>query len=454
MLTSIGMLTDIKLLKHRESREPNADDIDALIAECDDALASPPAKARPIANVVQLLTPPAFMVAVRFLRAIASHSRTELCKSQRKLAEQAAELCKCQRQLVEQAAEIERLRSLKSELEASGQALSARTIAAEAAAEASLASRKWLMEERSAAEARAASAEAAAAASLASATEQRSAAEAAQRQIEELREALHCGLTTELFADPVCTSDGHCYEREAIEATWRAARETIEERARGEVDDECASCSGATASFEYRSPNTGAVVQPTLTPNHLAVRQIEALDQLGALSAEEAADWRARRGEALERQRRPASAPADSSRVASLPHAARQVGRSASFGRRVLSRASAMAAAARQARQQRAVQRAAVREERRAELARRAEEEATRKHSADEAATQEFLTGPGTGIRQCPACSTYLEKAGGCDHFTCRACSHEFCWACDASYRDIRLHGNAAHHRNCRHWRP
>lgn len=34
--------------------------------------------------------------------------------------------------------------------------------------------------------------------------------------------------------------------------------------------------------------------------------------------------------------------------------------------------------------------------------------------------------------KKCPRCSKSIEKAGGCDHMTCRrnagGCGHEFCW--------------------------
>ncbi len=38
--------------------------------------------------------------------------------------------------------------------------------------------------------------------------------------------------------------------------------------------------------------------------------------------------------------------------------------------------------------------------------------------------------------KQCPnqTCKKNIEKNGGCNHMTCRRCSHEFCWTCLAKY--------------------
>jgi hypothetical protein len=55
--------------------------------------------------------------------------------------------------------------------------------------------------------------------------------------------------------------------------------------------------------------------------------------------------------------------------------------------------------------------------------------------------------------KACPNknCGYRIEKNGGCDHMTCRKCRHEFCWICDADYREIRQNGNHAHKGDCRY---
>ena len=36
--------------------------------------------------------------------------------------------------------------------------------------------------------------------------------------------------------------------------------------------------------------------------------------------------------------------------------------------------------------------------------------------------------------KPCPRCSAATEKNGGCNHITCRKCSHEWCWLCTSTY--------------------
>lgn len=60
------------------------------------------------------------------------------------------------------------------------------------------------------------------------------------------------------------------------------------------------------------------------------------------------------------------------------------------------------------------------------------------------------------GCRRCPQCGQGIEKVGGCDHFTCTQCKHEFCWLCLAAYKGdqgIKVRGNAAHRPTCNHFR-
>merc|ERR1719482_2548386 len=95
--------------------------------------------------------------------------------------------------------------------------------------------------------------------------------------------------------------------------------------------------------------------------------------------------------------------------------------------------------------------RAERKSERRQQAAQAAER---RQHETEEAASQRALA----NFHRCPSCSVFLEKNGGCDHFTCGACRHEFCWICDAPFngpRGIRRQGNSAHCRGrCPYWRP
>jgi ariadne-1 len=45
----------------------------------------------------------------------------------------------------------------------------------------------------------------------------------------------------------------------------------------------------------------------------------------------------------------------------------------------------------------------------------------------DEAETVKWMT---VNTKHCPNCQTRIEKNGGCQHVTCRKCSHGFCWMC------------------------
>jgi hypothetical protein len=66
----------------------------------------------------------------------------------------------------------------------------------------------------------------------------------------------------------------------------------------------------------------------------------------------------------------------------------------------------------------------------------------------DEQATQELI---GRIAKPCPNthCGVNVQKDGGCDHMTCRACRHEFCWDFMADWAQIRRNGNRGHNRGC-----
>eukprot|EP00736_Rhodelphis_marinus_P008033 Rmarinus@m.19485 len=49
------------------------------------------------------------------------------------------------------------------------------------------------------------------------------------------------------------------------------------------------------------------------------------------------------------------------------------------------------------------------------------------KKMQDESETYNWLR---VNTKDCPKCSTAIEKNGGCNHMTCRKCSYGFCWMC------------------------
>jgi hypothetical protein len=40
----------------------------------------------------------------------------------------------------------------------------------------------------------------------------------------------------------------------------------------------------------------------------------------------------------------------------------------------------------------------------------------------------------GKYIKQCPNCQFWTEKNEGCNHMTCKACNHNWCWYCSGAY--------------------
>eukprot|EP01062_Namystynia_karyoxenos_P003150 TRINITY_DN11112_c0_g1_i1.p1 TRINITY_DN11112_c0_g1~~TRINITY_DN11112_c0_g1_i1.p1 ORF type:complete len:300 (+),score=119.20 TRINITY_DN11112_c0_g1_i1:92-901(+) len=61
---------------------------------------------------------------------------------------------------------------------------------------------------------------------------------------------------------------------------------------------------------------------------------------------------------------------------------------------------------------------------------------------------------------KCPKCKVRVEKMAegnqdeACDHMTCTACKHEFCWRCLCDMDKVFKHGNHYHKSGCRHYFP
>jgi hypothetical protein len=70
--------------------------------------------------------------------------------------------------------------------------------------------------------------------------------------------------------------------------------------------------------------------------------------------------------------------------------------------------------------------------------------------SAEEKLNEEWIV----KNTKCPKCLYHIEKDGGCDHMTCRKCSHEFCWYCMSDFEPIRRDRNHRHNTTCRYYFP
>jgi ariadne-1 len=59
------------------------------------------------------------------------------------------------------------------------------------------------------------------------------------------------------------------------------------------------------------------------------------------------------------------------------------------------------------------------------------------KKCEDDSETANWIS---ANTKECPICSSTIEKNGGCNHMTCRKCKHEFCWMCMGLWSE---HGTA-----------
>jgi len=54
-----------------------------------------------------------------------------------------------------------------------------------------------------------------------------------------------------------------------------------------------------------------------------------------------------------------------------------------------------------------------------------------KKKCKDDSETANWIV---ANTKPCPRCKTAIEKNEGCNHMTCRKCTHEFCWLCFANW--------------------
>lgn len=55
------------------------------------------------------------------------------------------------------------------------------------------------------------------------------------------------------------------------------------------------------------------------------------------------------------------------------------------------------------------------------------------KKCEDDSETSNWIS---ANTKECPKCSSTIEKNGGCNHMTCRKCKYEFCWVCMGIWSD------------------
>lgn len=55
------------------------------------------------------------------------------------------------------------------------------------------------------------------------------------------------------------------------------------------------------------------------------------------------------------------------------------------------------------------------------------------KKCEDDSETSNWIS---ANTKECPKCSSTIEKNGGCNHMTCRKCKYEFCWVCMGVWSD------------------